>query len=107
MFGDDAFTYGKSSPPWVVFCKNELRAVPDNMARHFHGTKLNQFRKILDNGFARGMHHRGSWSSPCGIWGCTREGDALDRCHLSRGWSKEAGEVALSGWDCPVALCIH
>eukprot|EP00973_Karenia_brevis_P086499 11996518-Karenia_brevis.AAC.1 len=73
MFGSPAFTHGKSSPPWVVFCNEELQAVPDNMARHFHGMTLYEFREILKHGFVTGMYQRGSCSSPCGIWGCTRK----------------------------------
>ena len=74
--------------------------------RHFHGTTLWQAMQILTEGFQVGLHHRGSSSSPCGIWGCTRRGDCLDRTHLVRGWSRHAAEEGVTGWDCPVVLCI-
>ena len=74
--------------------------------RHFHGTTLWQARRILTEGFNVGLHHEGSSSSPCGIWGCTRRGDCLDRTHLVRGWSRHAAQEGVSGWDCPVVLGI-
>ena len=77
-----------------------------NSVRHFHGTTLWQAMRILTEGFKVGLYHRGSIGSPCGIWGCTRRGDCLDRAHLNRGWSRHAGEPAASGWDCPVVICI-
>ena len=80
--------------------------IEGNYVRHFHGTTLWQANLILAEGFRVGLYHKGSLSSPCGIWGCTRRGDCFDRTDLGRGWSRQAGEVALSGWDCPVVLCM-
>ena len=87
--------------------------------RHFHATTLHQCQLILKNGFIVGLHHKGTQSSPCGIWGCDSPGHAYDRCHLARGWSisdaaNPSGysgyrtgtrELGVSGWDVPVALC--
>lgn len=80
--------------------------VAGNHVKHFHGTTLWQAEQIFNEGFKIGLHHRGSASSPCGIWGCTRRGDCLDRTQLVRGWSRQAGEAAVSSWDCPVVLCL-
>ena len=95
---------------WCVFSNCELvdklETVNGVWVKHYHGTTLWQAQCILKQGFITGLYHGGTRSSPCGIWGCTRRGDALDRVHLVRGWSRQAGEEPMSAWDCPVVLCI-
>ena len=116
--GDFLQTHYQNDGKWCVFSNGLYRptscvnahtgqqSVGSSYVRHFHGTTLWQAMRILTEGFKVGLHHRGSSSSPCGIWGCTRRGDCLDRTHLVRGWSRHAGEPTVTGWDCPVVLCI-
>ena len=110
LFGVPGFRHMhyQSDGKWCVFSNSPY--IEDNVdgyyIRLFHGTTLWQANQILKGGFTAGLFFKGSATSPCGIWGCTRRGDTLIRTKLCRGWSRTAGEVELSGWDCPVVLCI-
>ena len=113
LFGTEAFTHMhyQKGGEWCVFSNRPYVRIHDvdevtgqcfaayNRVKHFHGTTLWQAQKILTQGFKTGLHQPGSASSPCGIWGCTRRGDCLDRTHLVREWSRHAGEEEVSGWD--------
>jgi len=108
LFSTPDFTqYRKTDDKrWVVFRNHgtSLSIETQKTARHFHGTTLYQCREILSRRFHVGMCHRGSSSSPCGVWGCDRPEHAFDRTPLLREWTgRSASEI--SGWDCPVALC--
>ena len=109
LFGRPDFRRWQYQNGWCVFSNKEFMAeckVPDSHMRHFHGTTLYQAQLILEQGFKAGLHHRGTQSSPCGVWGCSRRGDCLDKVHLERGWSRHAQEAGVSGWDVPVVICI-
>ena len=85
---------------WTVHATGQhfvLQENPDgsmrgDMVKHVHATTLWQAGLLLNNGFEVGLHHQGTQSSPCGMWGCTRRGDCFERARLQRGWSKHAGE---------------
>jgi len=95
-------TYDKR---WIVFRNHGTSlSIGTETTRHFHGTTLYQCRNILSRGFHVGMCHRGSSSSPCGVWGCDAPGHAFDRTPLMRGQTGRSAS-GISAWDCPVALC--
>ena len=109
LFGRPDFTRWQYQEGWCVFLNEEFIPeceIPDSHMRHFHGATLWQAQLILEQGFKAGLYHRGTQSSPCGVWGCSCRGDCLDRVHLVRGWSRHAQEVGVSGWDVPVVICI-
>ena len=109
LFGRPDFTRLQHQEGWCVFLNEEFIPeceIPDSHMRHFHGATLWQAQLILEQGFKAGLYHRGTQSSPCGVWGCSCRGDCLDRVHLVRGWSRHAQEVGVSGWDVPVVICI-
>jgi hypothetical protein len=120
-FSVDAFECGNfrwmdsspsGRPNWVVFYNwdplqqrpRTFDASESDAVKLYHGTTLSQCQTILAEGFSVGLHHKGSKSSPCGIWGCDSPGHAFDRVPLSRGWSTIASEDIVCGWDCPVAF---
>ena len=100
------FSNGLYQATSCVNARTGQQHVGSSYVRHFHGTTLWQAIRILTEGFKASLYHKGSKSSPCGIWGCTRRGDCLERAHLVRGWSRHAAEPTVSGCDCPVVLCI-
>jgi hypothetical protein len=106
LFGTPRFRHYEHDCNWIVF-RNNVRVVdcPPNYLRHFHGTTLSQCQYLLKDGFAVGLYHAGSQSSPCGIWGCSQRGDCYDRAHLRRGWSFDNEGQIMGGWDCPVVFC--
>ena len=83
-----------------------VEACPTNVVNLYHSTTLAQCQQILAAGFTVGLYHKGSRSSPCGIWGCNKPGHAFDRSRLNRGWSIKDGLTAavMCGWDCPMAF---
>ena len=89
---------------WTIFCNRDYELPNKPEADLYHATTLWQCQLIMQEGFKVGMYHPGSKSSPKGVWGCDQPGHAVDRCPLSRGWSHNASELAVSGWDCPVVI---
>ena len=89
---------------WCVFCNRNVALQNDPEKDLYHATTLPQCQKICTEGFLVGLHHAGTQSSPRGIWGCSEPGHAVDRCPLSRGWSKRMQEDAISAWDVPVVF---
>ena len=111
FFGTDEFFNlfmegGQLDGSWLCFSKAEhvrLDAVGDNTMEVFHGTCLSQVSSIVKDGFDVGRYHKGSSTSPAGLWGCGTRAGAVEHCPVQRGWAQESGE-ALGGWDTPVVL---
>ena len=90
--------------PWVILSNRNVRLRPDHFQeRFYHGTTLAQAYDIMRSGFIVGMHHKGTTSSPCGVWGCSEAPATFDRVHIARGWVKESDYIG--PWDQPVSLC--
>ena len=111
FFGTDEFIYmhgedGQPDGSWLCFSKAEhvrLDAVGDDTMEVFHGTCLSQVSSIVSDGFDVGRCHKGSSTSPTGLWGCGTRTGAVEHCPVERGWAHESGD-ALGGWDTPVVL---
>ena len=98
---------GGSRGAWAVLC-NFKDPVELGGVMVYHATTLSQCHTICDEGFKVGKWHKGTKSSPCGIWGCDDPGHSFDRCPLTRGWTWSANRsdtsVPMCGWNCPVAF---
>ena len=110
-FGVPDFAWCDRRAGWVIFRNRSesLLVTSPGMKKLYHGTTLTQCRDILQGGFSVGMFHKGSLSSPAGIWGCSVPEHCVDRTPLNRGYSRlttnRADKDIVSGWDCPV-VCL-
>ena len=90
--------------PWVILSNRSVRLRPNHLQeRFYHGTTLAQAYSIMQEGFIVGLYHKGTTSSPCGVWGCSEAPATFDRVHIARGYVKESGFIG--PWDQPVSLC--
>ena len=91
---------------WVRLTTPSASAAPlsPRILECFHGTTLHQASRILAEGFHVGRCHRGTPSSPCGLWFTTEREHCLDRAPLIRGPGYARSPTGIDGWDVPVAI---